>query len=135
MKPPDEVQTELIQQWLSKAEDDFGLAEYLTSEGSPYWAAIGFHAQQSAEKFLKAFLVAHQVEFEKFHYLGYLLDLVARVDPTLADSLREVTALDPYAVQLRYPASLGEKDFRDTTWALSLARKVRDSVRRALRMG
>ena len=71
MRTCEEVMCELVQQWTAKAETDFGLAEHLVSEGK-YLDAIGFHAQQAAEKFLKAFLVEHQIEFPKTHNIGEL---------------------------------------------------------------
>jgi len=56
MRPPEQVKRELIQQWLTKAEEDFSVVEYLLSEDTAYLSAIGFHAQQAAEKFLKSLL-------------------------------------------------------------------------------
>ena len=106
MRPAEEAQRRLVRQWLARAEEDFGVAQHLLSEGSPYLRAIGFHSQQAVEKFLKAVLVRHQVEFRKTHNLGELLDLIATVDATLAESLREATALNPYGVDVRYPTSL-----------------------------
>ena len=103
MRPPEEVKQDLVKQWLKKAEKDLGLARDLVAENKPYLEAVGFHSQQAAEKFLKALLVHHQIEFPKTHNLGEILDLVASVDQNLADSLREATALNPYAIQVRYP--------------------------------
>ena len=81
MKRPEETRRELVREWLEKSQNDLGLAEYLIRERSPYLNAIGFNAQQAAEKILKAFLVRHQVEFPKTHNIGELLDLVAHVAP------------------------------------------------------
>ena len=60
MKPPEEVKRDLVRQWLTKAENDLGVARHLAAE-SGYFTAVAFHAQQAAEKYLKAFLVEHQV--------------------------------------------------------------------------
>lgn len=95
MRPSEQVKRELIQQWLAKAEEDFRVVEYLLTDDTAYLSAIGFHAQQAAEKYLKAFLVLNQIEFTKTHNLGELLDLFSQVDPSLALSLRDITALNP----------------------------------------
>ncbi len=61
MKPPDEVNADFVRQWLGKANDDLRACR-LAGE-SELLAIAGFHAQQAAEKALKAILVWHQVEF------------------------------------------------------------------------
>ena len=133
MRSPDEVKQELVRQWVAKAESDFGLAQRLVSESSPYLDAIGFHAQQAAEKYLKALLVQHQIEFPKTHNLGGLLDLVSAIDASLATSLRDVTALTPYGVDVRYPGDVPEMTAEVAAQTLALAAKVRDAVRRVLK--
>jgi len=52
----------------------------LLKEGFEDYENVGFHAQQAAEKFIKAFLVRHQIEFPKTHDIGLLRQLVARVE-------------------------------------------------------
>lgn len=99
MKPPEKVKRELVRQRLDKAEKDFGLAKHLVLENKPYFETSCFHAQQAAEKYLKALLVWHQVEFPKTHDLDEILDLVATIDSPLAELLRDVIALTPYGVE------------------------------------
>lgn len=106
MKPREEAKRELVQQWLGKAGEDLGLAEDLLTQNSPYLGAIGFHSQQGAEKYLKAFLIHHQIDFPKTHDLVEILDLVAVVAPDMAQSLRDVCALNPYGVDIRYPGDI-----------------------------
>src|SRR5438105_2264840 len=128
MKQPDEIVRELVAQWIAKAEEDLGLATHLVAEDAPWRSAVGFHSQQAAEKFMKAFLVRHQVEFPKTHALGELLDLIAKVDEPLADSLRGTTALNPYGVAVRYPSEEPEPTADEAKVAVSLAKKVRDAI-------
>jgi HEPN domain-containing protein len=62
-----------------------------------------FHAQQCAEKYLKALLVAQGQVFPKTHDLAALSDLCSQNDliiPVDQDALQRLTA---YAVQVRYP--------------------------------
>jgi HEPN domain-containing protein len=124
MRPLEELKRELVTRWIAKAEKDFSLAEHLVAEGCFYCEAIGFNSQQSVEKLLKAVLAMHQVDFPKTHNLGELLDRLAAVDTNLADSLRELTALNPYGVEYRYPGDFPELTSQDAETAFQLARKA-----------
>jgi len=57
------VETAIIKEWLDKAEEDFEFALVNLLEGKPFAAMICFHFHQSAEKYLKAFIVAHDLDF------------------------------------------------------------------------
>lgn len=130
MKQPDEVRRDFVLQWLAKAEQDLGAAEVLASEA--YLDASGFPAQQAAEKFLKGFLVHHQLEFPKTHDLDLLLDLIATVDAPLVESLRDATKLSLYGVDLRYPDDSPKLSEKEAHVALGLARKVRKAILESL---
>jgi HEPN domain-containing protein len=124
MEPRDKAKMDLVRQWLEKAEKDFNLARHLIEERHSYCEAIAFHSQQTVEKLLKGFLVYHQVEFPKTHNLGELLDLVATREPTLALALGDITALNPYGVEYRYPADFPDLTQEDADGAFRLAEKV-----------
>ncbi len=128
MRPPDEIRRELVAQWLKKAEEDFALAEHLLREDSGFLAAAGFHWQQAAEKFLKALLVRHQIDFPKTHDLDELLDLIAVVDSDRAGELREASKLTLYGVDIRYPGDFPEIGIDAAREASRLATRVRDAV-------
>jgi HEPN domain-containing protein len=132
MRRPEDVKTELVQRWLDKAASDLGVADHLLSGGTPYVEAIGFHAQQASEKYLKAFLVEHQIEFPRTHDLGRLLDLISPVDPSLAATLCDAPTLNPYGVDFRYPGPAVGMTSHDAREAVALARSVRDAVIGAL---
>jgi HEPN domain-containing protein len=128
MHPREEAKRNLVRQWVAKAEKDLSLAEHLIAEEAPYPEAIAFNAQQAAEKYLKAFLVQHQVEFPKTHNLGELLRLIAPIDPSLAESLADVIKLNPYGVEVRYPGDFPEVATEAVISAVGLAAKVRTAV-------
>ena len=91
---------ELVRGWLMKAQSDMTAME--ASRGAGALDAACFHAQQAAEKFLKAFLTHKGVEFPPTHNLAKLLRLCAESDPSFATLLSVVEPLTPYAVELRY---------------------------------
>jgi HEPN domain-containing protein len=64
---------------------------------------VCFCAHQCAEKYLKAFLVFHRVRFPRTHSLQALLDLAVDIDPDLEDIRENLTYLESYAVEVRYP--------------------------------
>jgi len=106
MRTPEQVKWDFVQQWLDRARKDLAAGDVLLKKGFEDYENVGFHAQQAAEKFIKAFLVRHQIEFPKTHDIVLLRRLVARVDPGLAKKLLAVDALTPYGVEFRYPGDL-----------------------------
>ncbi|MCK4850342.1 MAG: HEPN domain-containing protein [Phycisphaerae bacterium] len=132
MRPPEQVKAEIVRQWISKAQTDLAAAEVLILRDPPLPYPACFHAQQAAEKYLKAFLTWQQVEFPRTHALGELLDLVSQADKDLAASLSGVTGLNPYGVEVRYPGDIPEPNRQQAEEALELAQSVRKAVLSAL---
>ena len=62
MKPPESVLRDLVLQWVAKANLDYRAAERLVQDPKPIREVIAFHCQQAAGKYVKALLVARQVE-------------------------------------------------------------------------
>jgi HEPN domain-containing protein len=132
MKQPDEVKREFTHQWMTKAEADFLTAEHLCNSGEEYVYGVVFHAQQASEKYLKAFLVWHQIEFQKTHDIAVLLKLASGVDEEMVNSLSDAQELTPYGVEYRYPGEYPDASVADARRALNLAGQVRKEVRRRL---
>lgn len=132
MKPRDEVKRKLVGQWLAKAEQDLDAAEMLRSGEPPLLYPACFHAQQAGEKYLKALLTWHQIEFPKTHSLGELLDLLKQKDAELASSLRDAVILNPYGVNIRYPGDAPEPSRKEAEEARVIVLKIRDGVLRRL---
>jgi HEPN domain-containing protein len=85
-----------------KAEGDAKAMRRLASDPEIDDEAVGFHAQQAIEKWLKAMMALHGLEEARIHDLGRLLEILdaAGVDPPPgADSLDDFTI---YAVPMRY---------------------------------
>jgi HEPN domain-containing protein len=93
---------EIAQEWLAKAEDDYGFA-CAGLEDTDYFAQVCFHFQQAAEKYLKTFIVANKLEFKAVHNLLVLLDICKQKDAD-AEKLREACLfLNPFYIDTRYP--------------------------------
>ncbi|MCL4457770.1 MAG: HEPN domain-containing protein [Nitrospirae bacterium] len=131
MSKPEKI-NKIVKQWLEYAEEDLRLAKHALklSSSCPY-KLIAFHAQQCAEKYLKAFLAFKKVDFPYTHNISLLLELcVPHADWT--DDLQEAKTLTPYAVTARYPGR--DKVTKiDALDAITIASKVRKVVRKALK--
>jgi HEPN domain-containing protein len=69
---------DLVRSWVEKAENDIlNIENNLASKEIP-WDTVGFHAQQCGEKYLKALLVFHQIDFPKIHDLTELCVLLPK---------------------------------------------------------
>jgi HEPN domain-containing protein len=105
MRSPEQVKWDFVQQWLSKARKDLRAASVLLAADLDDYENVGFHAQQAAEKFIKAFLVRHQIEFPKTHDIAVLRGLVAQVEQRTSERLAPAEVLTPYGVTFRYPGA------------------------------
>lgn len=94
---------ELCRGLLSKAKSDRIAMEASLAAGA--FDAACFHAQQTAEKCLKAFLAHRSIPFPYTHNLTKLVELAAGIDAAFRSLLPVVAPLTPYAVELRYDES------------------------------
>jgi HEPN domain-containing protein len=133
MRSPEQVKWDFVQQWLDKARKDLAAAEVLFKEEFEDYESVGFHAQQAAEKFIKAFLVRHQIEFPKSHDVALLRQLVARVDSQLSAKLALADALTPYGVEFRYPGDFPSVSRDAGENAIRLAKQTRALITESLR--
>ena len=107
---------QLAKEWLSKADEDFRVAERELAAEPPAFAAVCFHAQQAVEKAMKALPVDLGVDFPRTHDLKFLLDLIKSKTPVFDDLEEALVNLSVSAVEVRYPGSkpdrhLAEKGF------------------------
>jgi HEPN domain-containing protein len=132
MKQPEEVKSEFTREWIRKAENDFRTAKHLFESGDDYAYGVTFHAQQAVEKYIKAFLVWHQIEFKKTHDIALLLRSLATADPGVSTILAEAVELTPYGVEYRYPGDYPDVTSVDEEKSVRLATLVRREIRNRL---
>ena len=133
MRQPDQVVEDFVQQWLKKANSDLQAAKLLCAGELEDYFTGGFHAQQAAEKYIKAFLVRHQVEFTKTHDIGRLRQLVACRDAALAERLKKADVLTPYGVDMRYPEEFEVVSQKRAKCAVALAEQVKEEILTSLK--
>lgn len=123
----------LVDEWVVKAEGDFNTAQReLQVADAPNYDAVCFHAQQSAEKYLKAKLVSAGIEFEKTHDLGIILDMLVPLEPSWEEMREDMDCLAGLAVEVRYPGYCAEA--QDAAEAVKIAGRVRRVVRQEFKL-
>lgn len=109
-------------EWVAKAEGDFATMERESrARKAPNYDAVCFHAQQCAEKYLKARLEEAGRTFGKTHDLNLLLDGAVMVEPLWEVHRSDLAFLTDFGVAVRYPGAVASK---------VAAREARDRCRR-----
>ena len=119
-----------IQWWLEAAERDRKMASSLSKEG--LYEGAAFHLQQSAEKALKAVLIARRRRLAYTHDLVVLCHFIEQLGQPVPDDVKRTVRLNDYAVETRYPGlfePVTEEDYRE---ALDLADRCVEWVRKRL---
>jgi HEPN domain-containing protein len=123
---------ELVDRWLAYARDDLQAAEELKSSDIPARISC-FHAQQAAEKAMKAVFVLEQVDYP---YTHDLVKLAEALPPgwNLGASSGDLADLSRWAVESRYP-TLDEPGSGDPDRALATACSVVAELARKIAPG
>lgn len=116
------------QEWIEKAEGDFVTAQMsYRARKLPNYDAACYHAQQCAEKYLKARLEEAGMAIPKTHNLYALLTLVQPLEPTWQTLSTDLNVLNAFAVAYRYPGLTATKlDAKD---AVNRCQKIRRTIR------
>lgn len=92
-----------------------------------------FHAQQAAEKAIKAVLVLYGAGFPYTQSLEHLLALAERNGIPLPAAVREAGVLTPYALEVRYPGPWPPASDCELREALRIAGQVVEWARTMIR--
>lgn len=128
MTSPADPRKVLVKNWLQVAEEDLAAAAAAARNSHVARRIPAYHAQQAAEKFVKAALVFLQVEFHKRHDLAYLIGLLQEPAPLLAADLGFAEELSQYATAGRYPDDAEAVTASEARRAIQLAARVREIV-------
>ena len=123
----------ITREWIEKAEGDFASAKReLRARKSPNYDAACFHAQQCAEKYLKARLQEADIPFPKTHDLTQLLNLILPIEPLFENLRVLLVPLTSHAVNFRYPGEFSTKEIATTV--VHDCTEVRRNLRRSLEL-
>jgi HEPN domain-containing protein len=121
-----------VLKWIEFADEDLRVAEIISSLSSniPY-RNIAYHSQQCAEKYLKAYLLYHNVDFPYTHNISTLIELcLPFVD--LNKQLSKAKELSKFAVAVRYPTDYLTLTKKNTLRLTKIAKKVKTVIRKLL---
>ena len=131
MPDPDAI-IRVVREWVIKAENDLKTAVHtLGLEDTCPTDTVCFHAQQCAEKYLKAFFTLQSIPFPRTHDIEDLYRLLPH-DTEVALQVEQQRMLTRYATVTRYPGTYEPVTFKEAQEAVAMARKVRQCVRRVL---
>ncbi len=121
-----------VRQWVAYADEDLELAQHALGMGRrcPH-RLVAYHAQQCAEKYLKAYLVHRGVDFPYTHNITLLLELCQPSAEWSAD-LQEADTLTRFSVRARYPGEDVIVSPESAAQAVTVASRVQTAVRQML---
>ena len=117
----------VVREWVERAESDFRVAlreNAVTVD--PSYDAVCFHAQQCAEKLMKAVLISRGVTPPKTHDLVALNSLLSSALVSWSWPAVELATLSAAAVEYRYPGSSAEEAEADE--ALDICTRLRQDL-------
>jgi len=112
------------QEWQRLAAMDLKTAEYLLDMSPLPIEIICYHCQQSAEKYLKGYLIFCGVAPPRMHDLDELCKLCLKFSKTFRNIADQCSDLTAYGVQPRYPMEL-ILEKKDTRQALDSAKAIK----------
>ena len=122
---------EYIENWLFRAREDVAVMNRLSdSRVEFYTSTICFHAQQAVEKYLKTFLIFHDVDFPRTHDVDFLLMECQKIDHINFNL--DLKSLTEFGVSVRYPDDFYIPSINETKEYLEIALNVKIVVERSI---
>ena len=120
-------------EWVEKAEGDFAILEReCRARKNPSYDGACFHAQQCAEKYIKARLCEADISFSKIHDLVALLEKAVSLEPSWEAFREDLAFLSDFAVAFRYPGESADR--QSALDARRRCRRFRKAARTALKL-
>ncbi len=122
---------EYLKNWIYRAREDVRVIENLAgTDMQSYTSTICFHAQQAVEKYLKSFLIFHNVDFPRTHDVDFLLMECQKIDK---DQFHfDFKSLTEFGVTIRYPDNFYVPSVKETEEYIQIVNQVKDTVEKIL---
>jgi len=123
---------EYIKNWLFRANEDIAVIKSLVNDGVEFHtSSICFHVQQASEKFLRAFLAYHDVDFPRTHDLDFLLLECQKINKEAFQI--DFKSLTDFGVSVRYPDDFYIPDEEEALEYRDTAISVKEIVERLIK--
>ncbi|MBU4484102.1 HEPN domain-containing protein [bacterium] len=93
----------IVDAWIKKADQDYFYASASLDEELEFYDLISFHFHQAVEKYFKALIIYHNLEFKKIHDLMELHKMVINLNDKLQDLNEDCIFLNRFYIETRYP--------------------------------
>lgn len=112
------------EEWLDHARSDLAYARLGERDPEVLPNQAAFHAQQAAEKAIKAAMIHHNIAFPFTHDLEGLIKRWTDAGHPWPAELADVDTLSPYAAETRYPGYFYEVSAAEVRAAIEMAEKI-----------
>lgn len=126
------VDKQIIDSWIDKADEDLVFAKAILEDHLEFYLQICFALQQAVEKYLKAYIIATGLEFEKIHDLNKLLQMCAQKDEEFNNFSETTKLLNPFYIGTRYPDFEVRVNKSQTENLLNLVEQMATFVKRKI---
>jgi len=127
------VDPQIVKEWLDKADEDLHFSISII-EDSTFYAQICFHFHQAAEKYLKAVVIAFELEFKKIYDLPVLLKTCIPKQSRLSVLEEDCKLLNRFYIDTRYPVHWPTKYSKEEAIkAKAAAQRIHDTVKAILK--
>jgi HEPN domain-containing protein len=110
--------------WLRHAKSDLAVARDVEGNPEVLPNQTAFHAQQAAEKAIKAVMIHQGIAFPLTHDLKELVKRWTNSGRIWPPALANVKTLNPYAVESRYPGYIHQISRAEVRTAIEMAEQV-----------
>lgn len=118
---------ELVDEWFKNAENALGYARTGLPD-TTFYTWLCFLCQQSAELYLKAFLMTRGAKVPKIHDLVELLKLATEMDSQLGELQEACETLTDYYIEARYLPEIKTYTKEQAEEAIQLASDIETAV-------
>ena len=132
----DRSNSTIPQDWVKIAEKDLEFAADSLLVRTEFLPQICFYFQQAAEKYLKAYIIAKKLPFQKIHSLPALLKACKKSDESFSKLTNKCKFLTEFYLEERYPSLAVPSEITQeiAQKAEAAARKVREFVLKRLKL-
>lgn len=120
-------------EWFKFANEDLSSAEFLLNKVPTPLEIICYHCQQSAEKYLKGFLLLNGEKLQRTHDLIFLNNICKKYSSEFENIDDDCLELIDYGVEVRYPMNIQLNDY-DVKTALKSAEKIKQLIMYCLKL-
>ena len=116
------------EKWFKKAEGDLMIIQNIIRLKDAPYDLCCFHAQQAAEKYLKAYLVVRNTAFPKTHDLVQLIQICLSFNNSFNDILKISYRLSEYGTTPRYPDGVDDIELEESKQAYQNALIIKEFI-------